>query len=125
MLSTLVQVNAGHGVTADSVLGQHALDGQLHSIVGALLHHEASLGLLQAADPTGNTVVDLLVGLIASEDSLVSVDDDNIVAAVDVRGEIDLVLATQQVSSDDGGTAQGLAGGIQDLLLFLYQFARV
>ena len=117
MLGALVQVQTGHGIAADGILGQHALDSQLHSIVGALVHHDASLGFLQTADPAGYTVVGLLIQLVAGQDSFVSVDDDDIITAVNVGGEVDLVLAAQQVSHGDGGTAQGLTGSVDDVLL--------
>ena len=120
MLSTLVQVQTGHAVTAQSVLGQHALDGDFHSVVGAVLHHGTSLGLLQAADPAGYTVVDLLLCLLAGQNSLVGVDNDHVVTAVNVGSEVDLVLAAQQVGSDHSGTAQGLTGCIDDVPLTLH-----
>ena len=47
------------------------------------------------------------------------VDDDDVVAAVNVRGEIGLQLAAQQVGGDDGGTAQGLVRCVQDVPLAL------
>ncbi len=76
MLSALVDVQTDHRVTAQGVLGQHTLDGQLHSVVGAVFHHNASLGFLQTADPAGYAVVGLLIQLLAGENCLVSVDDD-------------------------------------------------
>ena len=54
------------------------------------------------------TAIILLLQLAAGENSLLDVDDDDVVAAVNVRGEIGLQLAAQQVGGDDGGTAQGL-----------------
>ena len=119
MLSALVQVQTGHSVLAQSVLGQHALDSQLHSVVGAGFHHGASLGFLQTADPAGNAVVGLLIQLLTGQNSLVGVDDDDEVTAVNVGNEIDLVLAAQDVSSLNSGTAQGLASCIDDLPLAL------
>ena len=109
VLLALVQVQTGHAVTAQSVLGQHALNSQLHSVVGAVVHHHASLGFLQTADPARYAVVGLLVQLLAGQNSLVSVDNDDVVATVNVGSEIDLVLAAQDVGSDDSGAAQGLA----------------
>ena len=119
MLLTLVQVQAAHAVTAQGVLGQHALNSQLHSVVGAVFHHNASLGLLQVTNPAGYAVVGLLVQLLAGQNSLVGVDDDNEIAAVNVGSEIDLVLAAQQVSSNNSGAAQGLASCIDDVPLAL------
>ena len=119
MLSALVQVQAGHSVLAQGVLGQHALDSNFHSVVAAGVHHVASLGFLQTADPAGNAVVLLLLQLLAGQNSLVGVDDDNEIAAVNVGGEVSLVLAAQNVGSFDSGTAQGLAGSIDNLPLAL------
>ena len=67
--------------------------------------------------PAGDTVVDLLLGLLAGQNSLVGVDDDDIVSAINVGSEIDLVLAAQQVGSDHSGTAQRLTGCIDDVPL--------
>ena len=52
------------------------------------------------------TAIILLLQLAAGENSLLDVDDDDVVAAVNVRGEIGLQLAAQQVGGDDGGTAR-------------------
>ena len=119
MLSVLVDMQAGHSVLADGVLGQHTLDSQLHGVVGASSHHVASLGLLQVTNPASNTIVLLLLQLLAGQNSLIGVDDDDEITAVNVGGEISLVLAAQDVSSDNSGTAQGLASCIDDIPLAL------
>ena len=108
VLSILVQMQTAQAVTAQSVLGQHTLNSQFHGVVGTLFHHDASLGFLQTADPAGYTVVGLLLQLVAGQNGLVGVDDDNEVTAVNVGGEINFVLATQQVGNGNGGAAQGL-----------------
>ena len=63
--------------------------------------------------------VGLLIQLLAGQNSLVGVDDDDVVTAVNVGSEIDLVLAAQDVGSDHSGAAQGLAGCIDDVPLAL------
>ena len=47
-------------------------------------------------------VVDLVVVLIAGEDHLVSIDDDDVVAAVDVRRVDRLVLALEARGDESG-----------------------
>ena len=61
----------------------------------------------------------LLLHLVAGQGGLAGVDDDDVVSAVGVGGVGDFTLAAQQVGHDDGGLAQGLAGGINDVPLAL------
>ena len=111
MVSSLVAVQAGHGLGADGVRGDHALDSVGHSLVAVLSHQGLVLGLLQAADPAGMSAMELLLQLLAGQDSLIAVDDDDVVTAVNVGGESGLVLAAQDDSSLGSNAAEGLAGG--------------
>ena len=115
MLGALVELQPGEGGAAQGVLGEHALDGQLHGELGALLHQQAILDFLQVADPAGVVLVELLLTLLAGEDGLVNVDHDDEIAAVDVGGEIGLVLAAQQLGGGDSGAAQGLTGCVENV----------
>mgnify|MGYP000192492260 FL=1 len=93
MVSSLVAVQAGHSLGADGVRGDHALDSVGHGLVAVLSHQGLVLGLLQAADPAGMSAMELLLQLLAGQDSLIAVDDDDVVTAVNVGGESGLVLA--------------------------------
>ena len=82
---------------------QHALDGLLDDALGKLSFEDrARSALLDAADIAGVMVVDLLLALSAGQHDLVRIDDDDVVAVIDVRGEGRLVLAAQP-HGDDGG----------------------
>ena len=70
-------------------------------------------------DPAGVRTIVLLLHLVAGEDGLGSVDDDDVVAAVGVRGVGDFALAAEQISRSNGGLAHGLAGSIDDVPLTL------
>ena len=115
MLSAGVDLETVDGVAAKGVLGEHALDGQLHRELGALLHERAILDVLQVADPAGVMIVVLVVELLAGENGLVNIHDDDEIAAVHVRGEVNLVLAAQQLGSGDSSAAQGLACCVEDV----------
>ena len=117
MLLTGINVKTLQGVLGDDVAGHHAAHGHTDGHLGLFLHENAVLGLLQAAHPAGVGAVILLLHLVAGEDGLAGVDDNDIVAAVGMGGIGGLALAAQQVSHDDGGLAQGLAGGINDVPL--------
>ena len=117
VLAAAADVQPGEGVLGDGVAGHHAAHGQLHGQLGILLHQQAVIDLLQAADPAGVVTVELLLGLLAGEDGLLGVEDDDEVAAVGVGSVLGLALAPQQVSGDDSGLAQGLAGRVEDIPL--------
>ena len=124
MLGTLVQMQTGQSISADGVLGKHALDGQLHRELRALSHELVVLDFLQVADPAGVMVVGLLIELVAGQNSLVHVDDHDEVTAINVGREVDFMLAAQQSGGGHSGAAQGLAGCVEnvpfslDILLF-------
>src|SRR5699024_7460822 len=99
--------------------GDHALNGNVHSLVGALRHQGLVLDLLQAADPARVSTVVLLLQLLAGQNSLVAVDHDHVIAAVHVGSKGNLVLATQQNSSLGSNAAEGLARGVDHIPLAL------
>ena len=81
-----IQLQAGQLSAADAVLGQHALDSQLHGELGTLSHERAVLDVLEVADPAGVMIVVLVVELLAGEDCLVNIHDDDEIAAVNGSG---------------------------------------
>ena len=115
----LAQMQAIQALAAKRILRQHTLDSQFHSVVRTVFHHDASFGFLQTADPAGVTAIVLLIQLLAGEYCFACVDDDDIVAAVNVGSECDLVLAAKQVGSNNSSTAQGLISCIDDVPLAL------
>ena len=96
----------------DRVLLQHAADGETHGQLRLLLHQGLVLGLFQSAGIAGVGTVVLLLQLLAGQDGFSGIDDDDIVAAVDVRGIIGLELAAKQIRCESGGLSEGLAGGV-------------
>ena len=78
----------------DGVLLQHAADSQAHRQLGLSLHQGLVLGLFQTAGITGVGTVVLLLQLLAGEDGVLRVDDDDVVAAVNVRGIVGFELAS-------------------------------
>ena len=115
MLLAFVDLAAQQRPAADAVLGQHALDSQLHSQAGLLGHQGLVLGLLQTADVTGVGAIILVDQLVTGQHSLTSVDDDDVVTSVNMGGVLNLVLALQQGSGSGSHAAQGLTGGVQDV----------
>ena len=119
VLGTLVAVQAGQSLSTDGVGRDHALDSVGHSQIAVLSHQLAVLDLLQAADELAVGDVELLLGLLAGQDSLVTVDDDDVIAAIDVGGVVDFLLAAQQNSSLSSDVTQALAGCVEQIPLAL------
>ena len=99
----------------DGVLLQHAADSQTHRELGLLLHQDLVLGLFQTAGITGVSAVVLLLQLLAGEDGVLGVDDDDVIAAVDVGSVVGFELAAQKVGGEGGRLAHGLAGCVKDV----------
>ena len=92
---------------------QHALHRLLDDPLGELALEDRARGaLLDAADEAGVVVVDLLLALAAGQHDLLGVDDDDVVAVIDVRGVGRLVLAAQAHGDDRGEPADDQAGGV-------------
>ena len=99
MLGASIDKQLLRHLVAEGALRQHAANGLTESEL-ALRGHQLAVGdLLQTACVAGMIAIDLLVQLLAGEDQLVGVDDDDVVAAVAVGGEGGLVLATKHGSN--------------------------
>src|SRR5258708_15432279 len=96
MVRSGVDAQVLHLRAAERAAGDHALDGLDQDALGEAAFEALAQGLaLDAAGMAGVPVEDLALGLAAGQADLIGVDDDNVVAAIDVRGERRLVLAAQ------------------------------
>ena len=96
MLSAFEESESQHSCSADGIGRNHALDRQLHRLGGTGSHQGAVLGLLEVTDITGMTIPFLLFELLAGKDGVLTVDDDNVIAAIYMGREGDLLLASEQ-----------------------------
>src|SRR5271156_2220920 len=111
VLVALVNLELGVHLPAHLGLGEHALDGFFDDLFG-LKGEEADKGLFaQAAGEAGVAAVELSLALEAGEPNLFGVDDDNMVADIDIGGVLRAPLTGQVAGGDGGETAQGLAAG--------------
>src|SRR6185437_16610671 len=101
MLHARIDVQVLHLLTAERSAGDHALDGLYQDALREAAFEALAQGLaLDAAGMTGVPVEHFTLGLAAGEAHLLGVDDDDVVAAIDVRGEHRLVLAAQARGDD-------------------------
>ena len=116
-----------HLRAAERSAGDHALDGLDDDARREAAFQPLAQGLaLDAAGMAGMPVEDFALGLAAGQAHLLGVDDDDVVAAIDVGSEGRLVLAAQAHGDDRGEAAQHQPVGVdqQPLLLHVGSFER-
>ncbi len=99
MLRTVIDEEVLEQAATQRTLGQHALD----SVAEDAVHTVGALAQLFRCVETLTTwiasiaCVDLVGLLLASEDGLLGIDDDNVVTTVYVRCEVGFVLSANQL----------------------------
>ena len=119
MLRAAIYAQLGEHMVAQRAGGQHATHGLFKGELGLGGHQTAIGNFLDAARIAGMIVVLFLVQLRAGQLDLVAVDNDNMIACVNMGRIGRLVLATQYRSHLAGQTAQYEAISIDHVPLTL------
>src|ERR1700753_1423150 len=123
MVFALVDLELGGHLAAELGFGQHTFDGLLDDGFGAT-GEEFDEGLFaEATGETGVAAIELLVRLEAGQHDLFGVDDNDVIAHVDVWGVEGIELAGENGSGLGGETAEGFAAGVEQEPLALNVFA--
>ena len=109
MVSAFINAQAGQRIAANDRIRNHAFHGELHCEIRARFHQRAVLDLFEVADIAGMMVIHFLLELVACENGLVSVDNNDMVAAIGIGRKGRLVLAAQQNGGLGGYAAHRLA----------------
>src|SRR4051812_22517992 len=119
MIGTRIHLQVLHLPAAEGATRNHALDRLLEQALRVRRAEDLAPGpLLDAAGMAGVPVELLFLGLVAGQLHLAGIDDDDVVAVIDVRGVGRLVLAAQPVGHDRREAAENDALGVdQDPLL--------
>jgi hypothetical protein len=119
MLGTGIHMEVAIELVAKTILRKHAADGVFENALGMAGKDLCGSGLALAARITGVALIYLVGHFLAGEDDLLSINDDNVVAAVDVRGEARFGLAAEDVGNAGGQASYGLILGINEHPFFL------
>ena len=103
-------------------MGKHTGDRQFHCLFRTGLHQFFVGNLFQMANIAGVSVPLLLNQLVACQDSVFCVDDDDILTAVNARGVLGTVLASENRRGLGVDTAQRFASGVIVIPFLLYFF---
>ena len=110
-----IDAQLGVDATAEAVVRDHAADGEEDDLFRAA-SAEGTRGVdVVTADVAGEAVVDLVDFLFAGEDDLVRIDDDDVVAVIDVRGVGDFIFAAEDIGGFDGDVAEDAIFGIDEI----------
>jgi hypothetical protein len=101
--------------TSQAILWQHAFDGSFDNSVGAAAEKIFRNLFFFSAGVPGEIDVDLVIHFVTGEDDLVSVDDDDKVAAVNVRRVIGLVFAPENGGNFGTHATYGLISTVHDV----------
>ena len=126
MVGTIVHVHVLNQATAKTILGKHNLHnfGEEGVVVGfnvlveRFFDEHFRSGHALSAGITGVAQIFAVSHLLAGENHLFSIDDDDIVAAFDVGRVARLVFTTQDLCNFRAKTAEVLVGGIDKEPLF-------
>ena len=123
MLAALVDLELCGHLAAHLVLGEHSLDGLLDDGLGTA-GKELDEGLFaETTGEAGVAAIELGVSLEAGEDDLLGIDDDDVVAHINVRSVEGVELAGENRSCCGGEASESFAGGVDDKPLALDVFS--
>ncbi len=121
MLRAGIKTHSGSCLASDGVVGQHTLNGELHSLFGLLRHKFSVLYFFKMSDIAGVPSVILVVQFLSRKDSLCTVDDYYMIAAVAMRSECGLMLSSEDMCGFCGNTSERLARSVKNIPLALYR----
>lgn len=109
-------------VATQRVLRQHAFDRGLDHALRGFSNQLFEVDRLDAARETGVGVVDFVGGFSTGYTNLLGIDNDDVIAGVNVRSVLSFMLATQTARDFGGQTTQGLTCSVDDKPVALYCF---
>src|SRR5208337_1045082 len=120
MLGPAIDEQMRHLPPSERPARNHALHRLHQNALGELAAEDLERApLLDAAGMVRMAVIDLVLHLVAGEDDLLRIDDDDMVAVVHMRGEGGLMLAAKAHGDDGCDAADNQALGIDQNPLFL------
>src|SRR5437879_13921239 len=123
MLCTFVDLELGGHLATKLGLGQHPLDGLLDDGFRATGEELDERLFAETAGKSGVAAIELLVRLEAGQHDLFGIDDNDVIAHIDVRSVENVELAGEDRSGLRGESAKGLAAGVENEPLALDIFA--
>lgn len=113
MLVSGVNLKPGQLLAPQTVIADHALDGQVDDFARVFLHHALKRSGLSPPGVAGMAEIKLLIYFISGQAHLLCVGNDDKIAAIDTIRIDRLVLTPQKGSGSSRHAAQNLAFGVK------------
>src|ERR1700738_1408984 len=123
VVAALVDLELGGHLASEPGLGEHPLDGLLYDGLGTAGEQLEEGFFAETTGEAGVAAIELAVCLESGEDDFLGIDDDDVVAHINVGGVERVGLAGEDGGGGGGEAAEGLAGGVDDKPLALDVFA--
>ncbi len=124
VFATGIHIQVAQQLSSQTVLGKHTLNYSLHQLFSTvgLCQDGSRGGFTLTTGITGIPQVNLVGHLVTCKYDFVCVDDDDVITAVYVRGEVGFVLTSQQLCNFRTETAYDLVGSIHNDPFFVRCF---
>lgn len=122
VLGAFVNVQLAQNGTTEAIVRDHALDGAFNDQFGMTATAGFRRFGVMSTDVAGVAHVLLLDFLLAGKHGFFGVDDNDVIAGVDVSGEDGLVLSAEEDSGFFSHTTHDLIVGVDNVPLAFYLF---
>ena len=103
-----LETEAEEHTSAEFILREHTGDREAEHLGRLLFLHLAERSFLETTHIVGMPSVELVFDLVSRDDDLVGIEDDDVVAIIEVVREIDFILALYVRSNEGRDASEGL-----------------
>ena len=107
-----IYIQIANDLGTQAILGEHTLYHLAEEVFGAFVHQVTRCELTLSARIARVAEINTTVPLITGENDLVCVDNDHVIATINMRGEVGLVFAAQELCHFGTHTAKCLSFSI-------------
>jgi len=122
MRGALVNMQLAQDGTSEAIVRDHALDGAFDDQFGMPVAARLGCLAVMAADEARITHVFLLRVFLAGKDGFLGIDNNDVIAGIDVAGKNGFVFAAKQNGGFLSHTTDNLVVGVDNVPLAFYLF---
>ena len=122
MIISRINVQVGKQPPTEPVLGQHTFYGMFNDALGVLFEQQSGRSKTLTAGITRMADIDFVGHFFACEANLLGINDNHVVSAINVRGEVGFVFAANQGCNLAGQPTKHFALSVNHNPFLLHRF---